>query len=88
MSRLPIIGSAIAATLFLVGCGGAETASQAGFLGNYSQLDADPTGKSDRIYLSASRSLGDYDKFLVEPVVVHFAANAEGTSSRRPSTRK
>ncbi len=60
----------------LVGCSGAPKASKSGFLKDYSQLR--PSEKFDGAYFWENPKIKDYKKAMVDPVVVHFAPNAEG----------
>lgn len=62
----------------LVGC--AQKAPYSGFLGDYSLLTPHPDVKGAMAYENPTKSLKQYDKFIVQPVVVHFAASAKGTA--------
>ena len=59
------------------GCGKSQS-SYSGFLGDYAQLE--PTAQDTLFYRTPRRSLAQYDKFILEPIIVHFAPSAEGTS--------
>lgn len=48
------------------------------FLQNYWQLSIDKEGAMS--YKNLSKGLKQYNKFMLDPVVVHFAANAKGTA--------
>ena len=48
------------------------------FLRNYWQLSIDKEGAMS--YKNPSKGLKQYNKFMLDPVVVHFAANAKGTA--------
>lgn len=62
----------IFATLFVtVGCAGVEQAEQTGFLSDYSKLEELEEG---HLFYSAGKS-GNYDKFIVDPVVLLFTPN-------------
>lgn len=58
-------------------CGSGPT-QQAGFLKNYAQLKPDP--KIDGASSYRAPDLYSYRKFLIDPVIVHFAANTKGTA--------
>lgn len=62
-----------------MGCTNSRSAFS-GFLGDYSGLRANPDLDDALAYQSATRSLKDYDKFMIDPVIVHFAPNAKGTA--------
>jgi hypothetical protein len=63
----------------LVGCQ-AHKASPSGFLDDYSKLKPNPVVEDALYYQDPSRSLREYDKFMLDPVIVHFAPNAKGTA--------
>ena len=58
----------------------AKEASFSGFLGDYSQLKPDPEGQAALIYRAPPEKLRQYKKFIIDPVSVHFAPNAKGTT--------
>ncbi len=60
----------------LVACGGAPKKQHSGFLGDYSKLK--PTEKFEGAYFWESPKLKHYKKFMIDPVIVHFAPDAEG----------
>ena len=66
----------LALSLCLVGCG--KTIEYSGFLGNYGGFTKGPDG--DMVYVSPSHSIADYDKFIVEPVLVRFKPDAKGVT--------
>ena len=61
----------------LVGCGGSPKAAHSGFLDDYSKLK--PAERWDGAYHWESPKYQDYRRFMVDPIVVHFAPNAKGT---------
>ena len=63
----------------LTGCQ-AQKAAYSGFLGDYSKLRPSPEVEDALYYQSPGKSLRDYDKFIIDPVLVHFAPNAKGTA--------
>ncbi len=63
----------------LTGCQ-AHKAAHSGFLGDYSKLRASPEVEDALYYQDPAKSLKDYDKFMIDPVLVHFASNAKGTA--------
>lgn len=63
----------------LCGCQ-VHKAAHSGFLGDYSQLRVSPEVEDALYYQDPANSLKDYDKFMIDPVLVHFAPNAKGTA--------
>ncbi len=62
----------------LVGCSGSPKAAHSGFLGtDYSKLE--PLERWDGASHWESPKYKDYHRFIVDPIVVHFAPNAKGT---------
>ena len=69
----------LTAAFFLAGIAGCQTTAQnSGFLSDYSQLRPSKVVKGAMDYRNPRRSLGNYNKFIIEPYRVYFAANAEG----------
>ena len=60
----------------LVGCG--LEVKQSGFLKDYSQLKPSDKVDGTMIYENPAKPLKAYDKFMIEPIVVHFAPDAKG----------
>jgi hypothetical protein len=54
--------------------------SQSGFLHDYSQLKPYPEVEGAMLYENPAKSLKGYDKFIVDPVLAHFAPDTEGTA--------
>jgi hypothetical protein len=63
--------------VLLTACGGGAV-QQAGFLTNYAQLQPDTTIEGALAYRAPN--LYSYRKFMLDPVVVHFAPKDEGTA--------
>lgn len=63
-----------------VGCSGSPEAQRSGFLSNYYQFGTDRDGVLDRVFQVPDRVLGQYDRFIVEPIVLHIAPNSKGGS--------
>lgn len=63
----------------LAGCA-QHKAAQSGFLDNYAQLTPSPLVQGALAYTKPGMSLSQYDKFIVEPISIHFAPNAEGVT--------
>lgn len=61
-----------------VGCSGSPNAHRSGFLDNYYQLRNDRDQVLDRVYQVQDRVLAQYTKFIIEPIVLHFAPSSEG----------
>lgn len=62
----------------VVGCTGRPKVTHSGFLRDYSQLKLEEDGA--KRYLNPSKNLRQYNKFIIDPVVVHFAPNSKGTA--------
>ncbi len=65
--------------VFLAGCQSSKTA-HSGFLGDYSRLRASSEYEGALEYKHPNLTLRDYDKFMIDPILVHFAPNAKGTA--------
>jgi len=78
------------AIVFLESVAGCATqqAAKSGFLGDYSQLKPDPAFDGARRYQNPAKPLKQYRKFMLDPVVVHFAPNAEGTAINPDELKK
>ncbi len=71
------------ATFAFIACGSlgevqAQSKRYSGFLGDYSKLKRSRQLKGAMSYENPSKSLGQYNKFMIDRVVVHFAPNAKG----------
>lgn len=64
--------------LAVAGC--APKTGFSGFLGDYSKLERDPFLDNSLAYTNPSKDLKQYNKFILEPVVIHFAPDADGTA--------
>ena len=73
--------------VFLVGCKSSKTA-HSGFLGDYSELRASAEFKGVMEYKHPNLTLSDYDKFMIDPILVHFAPNAKGTAMDPAKVKK
>ncbi|MEX2222008.1 MAG: DUF3313 domain-containing protein, partial [Candidatus Rokuibacteriota bacterium] len=69
---------ALATALAVTGC--ATKSGFSGFLGDYAQLERDLVLDNSLAYTNPSKDLKQYDKFILEPVVVHFAPDVAGTA--------
>ncbi|MBW1749099.1 MAG: DUF3313 domain-containing protein [Deltaproteobacteria bacterium] len=69
-----------------VGC--ATSKGYSGFLSNYSQLKPDPEKQADMLYMASPYKLRAYKKFIIDPVVVHFAPKAKGTTISPKNLKK
>jgi hypothetical protein len=76
----------IVAALALVLTACAEPAKNSGFLSNYSQLKPDPKIEGALAYRAPN--LYSYRKFLIDPVVVHFAPKAKGSAIEPTSLKE
>ncbi len=71
------------ATFAFIACGSlgevrAQSKRYSGFLGDYSKLKRSRQLKGAMSYENPSKNIGQYNKFIIDPVVVHFAPNAKG----------
>jgi len=66
----------------LAACSSTRTApvTTSGFLGDYSQLQPHPDDENVLVYRNRVGVLGDYDRFLVDPVLVYFHPESRGGS--------
>jgi hypothetical protein len=78
--RFRTITVIVTSLAWLGGCGGKKQVEHSGFLGDYSQLEPDERLRNAMTYFNPDLKIGTYDQCHVEPVVVHFAPNAEGVS--------
>ena len=77
--NVPAVLGVSVAGLLLVACASQGTV-RSGFLGDYSQFGPHPTVEGALYYEDSPASLKNYDSFIIDPVLVHFAPNAEGTA--------
>ncbi len=76
MRSTATVAAAVLASL-LAGCG-KDKVAHSGFLNDYSnfrQIEQDTL-----FYRDTAAQLSRYDKFIIDPISVHFAPNAEGTA--------
>ena len=59
-------------------CPATNQLKYSGFLKNYSQLKPDPKFEGAHRWQDPSVSLAGYNKFIVDPVLIHFAPQADG----------
>lgn len=71
----------------LAGCQSSKTA-YSGFLGDYSGFRASAEVKGALVYTHPTLTLKSYDKFMIDPVIVHFAPNAKGTAMDPAKVKK
>ena len=68
----------VAVATALAGAGCAPKGGFSGFLGDYSKLERDAILDNSLAYTNPTKDLKQYTKFIIEPVVVHFAPDADG----------
>jgi len=68
----------VAIALAVAGC--APKSGFSGFLGDYSKLERDATLDNSLAYTNPTKDLKRYTKFIIEPVVVYFARDADGVA--------
>ena len=71
-------GVLLCAIAMLSGC--SSKTKHSGFLVDYSGLKESDEYKVDLRYINPQKDLSQYDKFILEPVRVHFAPAAKGTA--------
>src|SRR5258705_2330778 len=74
--KIGIFAFTVLCAVALVGCG--LEVKQSGFLKDYSQLKPGDRVDGTMIYENPAKPLKAYNKFMVDPVVVHFAPDAKG----------
>lgn len=74
----PVCAIALATALASAGC--APRSGFSGFLRDYSKLERDPFLDNSLAYTSPTADLKQYTKFIIDPVVVHFAPDADGVA--------
>jgi len=74
--KIGIFAFTVLCAVALVGCG--LEVKQSGFLKDYSQLKPSDRVDGTMIYENPAKPLKAYNKFMVDPVVVHFAPDAKG----------
>lgn len=62
----------------MAACQTTEQVKYSGFLTNYSQLKPDPKFDGAHRWQDPSVNLAGYNKFIVDPVLIHFAPKAQG----------
>jgi hypothetical protein len=69
--------AAVVLASLLAGCG-KDKVAQSGFLNDYSNFRQ--IEQNTLFYRDAAAQLSRYDKFIIDPIIVLFAPNAEGTA--------
>jgi hypothetical protein len=64
----------------LIGACGPEKVGRSGFLGDYDQLKPSKEHNDADFYQNPDRGLAEFDKFLIDPIVLHFAPQAKGVA--------
>ena len=85
--------SSSVAVVSLILCGALLSGCQSktahsGFLGDYSELRPSSEYKGTSEYKNPDLALADYDKFMIDPILVHFAPNAKGTAMDPAKVKK
>jgi len=68
IKRISSIAAICVATMMLSGC--AKDVQQTGFLSTYANLE--PQSSTFMRYIAPNNALGQYDKFILDPIQVHF----------------
>jgi len=71
---------AFSLAVMVVGCSGRPQVAGSGFLRDYSQLKPDPAAEGALTWLAPGEKLKQHKKFIIDPVIVHFASDAKGTA--------
>ncbi|ANM30238.1 hypothetical protein ABI59_12580 [Acidobacteria bacterium Mor1] len=66
--------------ILLAGCSAKQGPTTSGFLGDYSQLRSGPKDGPILVYSSGPDALAPYKRFIIDPVLVYFHAEAEGVA--------
>lgn len=78
-----IVRSAVVCSVILIaaltGCSAKQRANS-GFLVDYSELKPSPLVEGAYAYRNPSFDLGKFDKFIIDPIGVHFAPDASGAA--------
>jgi len=75
-----VTGLSLVLFSLLVGCTGTPKVGYSGFLRDYSQLKPHPEVEGAMAYENPAKSLKQYNKFIIDPVLVHFSPEAGGTA--------
>ena len=78
LHRIFLLASLICGIL-MAGCAAQQLTSYetSGFLGNYANFEVGGEGQPNLVYLNPKRNLGQYDKVLIDHVVVYFNLKSE-----------
>ncbi len=88
MNRAVALAVVILAAMPLLGGCSMSRASHSGFLGDYSQLKPEPSVSGMTVYRAPGFDAGKLDKFIVDPIGVHFAPNAKGVAINPDTIKK
>ena len=88
MRRTLSLATLFLAALPLLGGCSMNRASHSGFLVDYSQLEPDPSIDGMMVYRRPGFDAGTLDKFIVDPIGVHFAPNAQGVAINPDTLKK
>ena len=66
--------------VLILGACQSETTDRSGFMSSYNGLTQDPNRPGARSYVNPAKGFEAYQAFLIEPVIVHFAPDADGTT--------
>ena len=78
LSKWRSLATVLLAAGLMTACQTTERAKYSGFLKNYSQLKPDPKFDGAHRWQDPSVNLAGYNKFIVDPVLIHFAPQADG----------
>ena len=70
--KLKTLGVSLAVCLLLAACA-IKGAQKSGFLRDYSMLTPDAKVEGALRYESSKLDLGKYNKFMIDPIIAHFA---------------
>ena len=78
LSKWRSVATVLLAAGLVAACQTTERAKYSGFLKNYSQLKPNPKFDGAHRWQDPSVNLAGYNKFIVDPVLIHFAPQASG----------
>ena len=70
----------VVGTIFVLAACQTDPVQHSGFLKDYSNLKADKVVEGAMSEGDRARLRADYDKFIIDPVIIHFAPNTKGYS--------
>ena len=79
-SKLVSVSAVVLVAGLVAACPATERVKYSGFLKNYSQLKPDPKFDGALRWQDPKVNLASYNKFIVDPVLIHFATKADSST--------